>query len=191
MSEPSGKRKRLAPRGALVTIGIIVGTGLVLFSAFAFIPALRNATIQPIVDSYQERKARDLVKQARAHFEAQEWGEAIQAANEAYREAPEEPEAMRIMAEMCSTRRENLPRAIFFRNKIIAAGADTVEDHRGLAYAHLTLGNHRDADKALQVLLQKFPNDPGGLELLAKFQASRGDMEQATQTALRSLEAQS
>ncbi|MCB1228240.1 MAG: hypothetical protein KDK99_20710 [Verrucomicrobiales bacterium] len=126
---------------AVVTLVCLAAAGFAVFYA------------KPIQDAYQDWKANRLVKQARSLVDQGEIYQAVMKADEAYRIAPENVEAIRINGEFYS--RMNRPEAIYFLEKLQKMEVATTADLQLLVRALSAADREKEAQELLEKLISE------------------------------------
>ncbi|MEM8953476.1 MAG: hypothetical protein AAGD22_04920, partial [Verrucomicrobiota bacterium] len=101
---------------------------------------------------------------------------AINAANQAYRLSPEEPEVIRSLAKLYRMGGGGAKEALYLLNKLVGMNVATTEDRRDLVQTLAALGELRKAQALAQELSLEDPNDPETIALRARLLIAEGDI---------------
>lgn len=118
---------------------------------------------KPIQDSYQNWKADRMVEESRRLAEDGQVVNAVYKAQEAYRIAPQNINALRLNTEFLAAMRR--PEALFFLDRLEQEGGSLLQDRQTRVKALMNLGRSKDAADLLEKVLMEAPNDPLSMRL--------------------------
>ncbi|MFA7257860.1 MAG: tetratricopeptide repeat protein [Kiritimatiellales bacterium] len=132
--------------------------------------------------------ARTRLEEAERYFLAGNLNEALAAAQQAWREHPQEPDVFRVLAYIHMMRGEYAPAAQAAYQSVRIDG-DNVASFATLAQVYVTFNMLQLAEETLNTALQRYPDDATLLILAADVQFRRGRDGIAVEMATRGLDA--
>ena len=169
-SSPSAASSQSARRWLYVAVVLLLLAVVVFFA-------------RPVYLRLKAWRSQNLVKQSTELLERGQWSEARTKAHAAVLLTPNDPAAMRAMAQVLS-RGTNQP-AVAAWQRLLQSGHATPDDRRSFVEHALRAGANSAAADELDKLVKESPSHPVNLWLAAQLFATAGDREQAIYYAAR------
>lgn len=118
---------------------------------------------RPLKNSYDDWKADRLVKESRQMAEDGQIVNAVFKAQEAYKIAPDNVNALRLNTEFLTAMKR--PEALFFLDKLEEKGATELKDMQTRVKALINLNRGKEASTLMEEVLKKAPSDPLSMKL--------------------------
>jgi len=118
---------------------------------------------KPIQDSYQDWQADKLVNESRRMAEDGQIVNAVFKAQDAYKIAPDNINAIRLNTEFMTAMKR--PEALFFLDKLEEKGATELQDKQTRVKALLNLDRSKEAATLMEEVLSQSPSDPVTMKL--------------------------
>ncbi|MFV1994153.1 MAG: tetratricopeptide repeat protein, partial [Verrucomicrobiales bacterium] len=128
---------------------------------------------KPAYHWYRGRQATESAVQAREHIEREEWKQAFKILAEAYRLAPQQPEVLRVMAELYAFADLKKQRQMLV--SLYQTGKYLEQDLRDLIDLDIKFRDLKRASRITDVLLSSFPHSVENLETAIAVEQARGD----------------